>query len=82
MATTTTATFSFTLILSGVTELTVQMADALFEAGCDDATPSSRDGVVSVHFDRDAETLGDAVGSALKDVQRAGFAASRVDLGV
>ena len=70
--TTTTKTYSFALILAGVTEITVDMADALFEAGCDDASPGSCEGIVSVDFDRDAESLGDAVGSAIKDVARAG----------
>src|SRR5947208_11519042 len=30
----------FTLVLSGITELTPEVQDALFEAGCDDATLS------------------------------------------
>lgn len=80
MSTTTTKTFSFTLSLATVTELTVEMADAQFEAGCDDSTPSSREGVVSVDFDREAESLGDTIGSAIKDVMRAGFAVARVDV--
>jgi hypothetical protein len=56
------------------------MADALFEAGCDDSSPWSSEGVVSVAFDREAESLGDAIGSAVKDVERAGFAVARVDV--
>ena len=32
--------FDFALILSTPTELTDDVADALFAAGCDDATPS------------------------------------------
>jgi hypothetical protein len=73
-------TYSFSLILAGVRELTVGMADALFEAGCDDATPASCEGVVSVDFDREADSLGDAIGSAVKDVERAGYAVARVDV--
>ena len=80
MATIAQRTYSFSLILSGVSELTVQMADALFEIGCDDATPGSCGGIVSVDFDREAESLGDAIGSAVKDVERAGFAVARVDV--
>jgi hypothetical protein len=80
MATTTTKTYSFSLILAGVTEITVAMADALFEAGCDDASPWSCEGIVSVDFDREAESLGDAIGSAVKDVARAGFSVARVDV--
>ncbi len=58
-------THAFTLILSGIRELTPEMADAIFAAGCHDATPSSCNGIVSVDFDREAESLGDAVGSAV-----------------
>ncbi len=71
----------FSVILAGVTEITVEMADALYEAGCDDASPSSCGGVVTVDFDREADSLGDAIGSAVKHVERAGFAVARVDVG-
>ena len=80
MATVVQKTHAFTLILSGVRELAPEMADAIFAAGCHDATPSSCNGVVSVDFDREAESLGDAIGSAVKDVVRAGFAVARVDI--
>lgn len=73
-------THSFNLILSGVDELTVAMADALFEAGCDDASPSSCNGIVSVHFDREAGSLGDAVGTAIMDVERAGYTVARIEI--
>ncbi len=76
----TTTTYSFTLILAGVAEITVDLANALFEAGCDDASPGSRDGIVSVDFDREAESLGDAIGSAVKAVERAGHAVARVEV--
>jgi hypothetical protein len=79
MATTTT-TYAFTLRLADVDVITPEMAEALFEAGCDDSTAGSRDGVVSVHFDREADSLGDAIGSAVNDVTRAGFWVSRVEV--
>jgi hypothetical protein len=72
--------YEFTMILSGVSELTVEMADALFEAGCDDASPGSRDGIVFIGFDREASSLGDAIGSAVNDVARAGFAVARIEV--
>ncbi len=80
MATVAQKTYAFTLVLSGVDELTPEMADAIFAAGCNDATPWSSEGVVSIDFDRDAESLGDAIGSAVKDVARAGFDVARVDI--
>jgi hypothetical protein len=74
-------THSFRLTLAGVTEITTAMEDALFESGCDDAGLGRCDGVVSIDFDREADSLGDAIGSAVKDVERAGFAVARVDVG-
>lgn len=73
-------TYAFTIILSNTDSLTVAMADKLFEAGCDDASPSSREGTVSVHFDREATSLGEAVGSAIRDVEKAGYSVARVEI--
>jgi hypothetical protein len=56
---------SFTLILDGDVEAHL---DELFEAGCDDATFGSVDGVSYAEFDREAETLADAVRSALEAI--------------
>ena len=50
-------TYSFTVVLDGVTENTGEMADAIYEAGCDDAGVGSCDGVVTIDFDREAESL-------------------------
>ncbi len=65
----------FTLVLDGISELTPEIFDALFEAGCDDATMSSRDGVVSLDFGRQASTLGNAIDSAIRDVRAANIGA-------
>jgi hypothetical protein len=73
-------THSFTLILAGVDATMPEMAEALYEAGCDDSTPGSRCGVVMVHFDREAESLGDAIGSAIKDVEKAGYKVAKVEV--
>ena len=61
--------YTFTLVLSGVSVLTEEIANTLFEAGCDDAGVGSCDGVLTVDFDREAESLGDAIGSAVKCVE-------------
>jgi hypothetical protein len=71
-------TYTFTLVLSGITEVTVDIANALFEAGCDDAGAESCDGVSTVDFDREAESLGDAIGSAVKNVEQAGYKVARI----
>jgi hypothetical protein len=65
-------TWAFTLILDGVPELTDDMTDALYEAGCDDALVGSRDGVIFLDFTRQAVSLQEAVRSAISDVQAAG----------
>lgn len=45
--------------------------DALYDAGCDDATPEREDGGRTfLHFDREAETLAEALVSALQDVEK------------
>ena len=73
--------YDFSLILSGVTELTDDQAEALFEAGCDDATPSVIYGRVWLEFSRAATSYKDAVLSAIRDVRRANIGADveRID---
>ena len=73
-----TRNYEFTFILSGVGELTAEVADALFEAGCDDSSPWSEGSAVYLTFHREAESLGDAIGSAVKCVERAGYGVTRV----
>lgn len=64
--------WEFALVLTGVVDLTDDLADALFEEGCDDATFSMVGGKPRLDFDREAESLEDAVLSALDDIRRAG----------
>jgi hypothetical protein len=61
----------FILILSQVHTLTSEMEDALFEAGCDDATVGMHSGRLAIDFTRSAPTLKDAILSAIQDVQKA-----------
>jgi hypothetical protein len=71
----------FTLVLSGIKELTREVQDALFEAGCDDATLSMRCGRPFLTFSRTALTLKDAILSAIRDVKKAniGLEVLRID---
>lgn len=73
-------TYDFTLVLSGPTELTDDLADSLFAAGCDDATPSSSEGVVSLDFGRESSDLESAIRSAIANVSSAGYVVSRVEI--
>lgn len=71
----------FALVLTGIIEVTPEALDALFEAGCDDATVSVRSGRVYLTFSRTASSLKDAILSAIRDVRKAGIGADvlRVD---
>jgi hypothetical protein len=66
----------FTLILDGFTDFSPSIMDALFEAGCDDATISKQGGLVLMDFDRSAPTLTDAIVSAVQDVRKANIGAT------
>lgn len=63
----------FVLVLSGISELGGKVMDALFEAGCDDATPSLRFGTIYLTFSREASSLKHAIMSAIRDIQRSGI---------
>lgn len=66
-------THSFTLILDvDPDHVEGPLADALFEAGCDDALLGVADGVVHLDFDREAPSLVDALSSAIGAVQSTG----------
>ena len=65
-------TYRFAVILDGLTEISDDLAEALFEAGCDDGSPWSSEGVAAVGFDREAESFEQAVRSAIADVQKGG----------
>ena len=64
--------YDFTLVLSEPTGLTDQLIEDLYDAGCDDGSPSSRAGVVMVTLHREAESLEQAIRSGIADVQKAG----------
>jgi hypothetical protein len=72
----------FTLVITGITELIPEAEDALFEAGCDDATLSVRHGRVFLTFSRTATSMKDAILSAIRDVRKADVGADvlRVDI--
>jgi hypothetical protein len=71
----------FTLVLTGINEVTTETENALFEAGCDDATITVRSGRVFLAFARAAASLKDAILSAIRDVRKAKIGAEvlRID---
>ena len=71
--------YEFRLVLTHRSEVSADDADALFEAGCSDATFGSVDSLAFGDFDREAESLEQAIRSAIADVQRAGLQVARVE---
>ena len=70
----------FTLILAGVSELSPQITDALFEAGFDDSLVGMVDGVAYVDVNhRHDGPLEETIRQAIRDVQQAGFRVVRVE---
>jgi len=75
-------TYEFDVILRELSAVTDDQADRLFEAGCDEGTPASCDGVAWVHFDKEAASLEEAIRAAVAQVRAAGFQVSKVELDV
>jgi hypothetical protein len=74
------AKYEFTLILAGAPELTEEAADRLFEAGCNDGTPGTCNGVFSIDFHRQAPSLEEAIRSAIANVKSAGYEVEHVEM--
>jgi len=72
--------YEFSLILKGSPELTEEIADQLFEAGCADGTPGTCKGVFSIDFHRQADSLEAAINSAIKNVKTAGYDVEHVQI--
>lgn len=65
-------TFMLNFLLPSGNDNPEHFLDALFEAGCDDATVGvGLHGMVGLDFTRDATSADDALRSAVRDVQRA-----------
>jgi hypothetical protein len=70
--------WSFRLVLEAAAEMTEGMAEALYGAGCGDATLGQQFGEVFLDFDREAPSLDEAVRGAVMDVESAGFKVTRI----
>jgi hypothetical protein len=77
------STHAFTLILSGVAEITPELADALYEATEGDIEFNMRNGVAFMECEREGESLQDAVTSVVRAVEEAevGVRVVRVESG-
>ena len=72
----------FEVILAGIEEMSDELTDALFEAGCADGTPWSSEGSAGVAFSREALTLDDAIRSAVSDIRKTGCEVEHVDVDI
>ncbi len=64
-------THAFTLILSGVAEITPELANALYEATQGDIELNLRDGVAFLEIKRTASMLREAITTAIREVEQA-----------
>jgi hypothetical protein len=65
-------THRFSLLYTGVEDLTDEFANAMYEAGCDDASIGIQDGFFFADFGRVAPSFRDALISAIEDIERVG----------
>lgn len=70
--------YEFTCHIAGVEELTDELCNAVYEAGCDDGLLGIQNGICYVDFHREAENLEAAISSASYDLQRAGLKVKKV----
>lgn len=69
-------THVFTVVLDR--QPTDDELDSLFAAGCDDAAFGTEHGLATAEFDREAETMADAIASAVHDLDDVGLVSLRV----
>ncbi len=73
-------TYHFTLLLSTGPRDLVEWSNSLYEAGGDDSHPGIDQRGAYATFDRQAETLEEAIRSALATIQAAGLVAARLEI--
>ncbi len=71
-------TFEFSLELAGIGEITEDVENALYEAGCSDALLGMQNGLIFLDFSRKATSLLKAIMEAIKSVEHAGIAGLHV----
>jgi hypothetical protein len=73
-------TYDFKLVLGGVTDVSDDEGETLYQAGCDDGTIVTRDGTVFIRFSRESSSLEEAINSAAVNVKHAGFCVGHVEV--
>ncbi|MFC4270740.1 hypothetical protein GQF03_03330 [Sneathiella chungangensis] len=72
-------TFEFSIIASGRSIEDDDFVNAVFEAGCDDATLSFQKGVIIAEFEREAESFAKAIASACSQLHQTGLKIERIE---
>ena len=70
--------YEFTIVLGDI-EVSDEQVETLYSV-IDDGTQVCRDGLCFIRFDRDADTLENAIRSAVSDVEQAGLTVAKVEL--
>lgn len=71
--------FEFSIIASGLDPESKNFEQRFYDAGCDDATVSFQKGCIIVDFTREANSIDEAIVSAMKGVEAAGARVDRVE---
>ena len=69
----------FSIIASGLDPHAEDFESRFYEAGCDDAGIGFRRGLIIIDFDRESESIWNALESAIKDVTRAGATVESIE---
>jgi hypothetical protein len=72
-------TYEFTVIATGLDPQDENFESYFYDAGCDDALVSFQKGHILIDFSRDADSLEDAIGSAVDNCRAAGAIVERVE---
>ena len=72
-------TFEFAIIASGQSIEDDEFLNAVFEAGCEDATLSFQKGVIVAEFAREADSFAKAISSACHQLRLAGVKIERIE---
>ena len=62
-------TYKFTIILGGVTHITGELVEKLYEAGCNDGLISQTKQLVMIDFDRYANSYVEAIQEAIYQIE-------------
>ena len=71
--------FEFSIIASGLDPHADDFEDKFFAAGCDDATISLQKGLIIVDFTREANSIAEAIASAVENVCATGAKVDRIE---